>query len=248
MNNKYGHIYESANLDQLERQILSGYLTEETLSKSILENKFDKSQLAIIEKLKPELGKVIEEANPVGVGSRIKNWGMSKIPSQSVQATAQGRAQFAQQANALKYQYNRYVGSIGKNASTVLKSDLATFLQQKGVDLNRPEFNDLIQNPNAPISDIEVNDIIRTVTSTKMTTPPTPQTVPAQTAAATPPQQQQRPPAVPAQASPSQSNLTPQQVNAIASALNQATGQKTWDWAKTQGFIKRLRAAGLNIS
>jgi hypothetical protein len=257
MNNRYGLIYESANLDNLERQILSGYITESKLIEMIREDRFNDIELDLLYRLKPQVLKTIFEASPVGIGSKLKTWGMSKVPFSSVQSTAQGRQQYAQQANALKNNFNRYLGSIGKKMNNATNGDFTAFLQKQGVDLRKSnELQNLVKNPSIPLDDASVNQTLRQViqlqNSAPSPLPPLPATPPTQSAPVQAQNAQTNQPQVPAapqqpqQQQPSQMNTA--QVNALANALNGAMGTKNWGWANTQGLIKRLNQAGIKIS
>lgn len=56
MNNNYGYIYESAQMENFEKQILSGYITKDKLEYMIENNQLTSEQLKVVEELAPVLG------------------------------------------------------------------------------------------------------------------------------------------------------------------------------------------------
>ena len=52
----YSYIYESAMQDNFERQILSGYLTEEKVKELVENNQLNEDQMKVVEELFPALG------------------------------------------------------------------------------------------------------------------------------------------------------------------------------------------------
>lgn len=257
MNNRYGLIYESANLDNLERQLLSGHIIESKLIDMIKEDRFNHAELDMIYQIKPQVFNTLAEAGPVGIPSRLKTWAMSKVPLSSVQSTAQGRQQYAQQANGLKNSFNRYLGSIGKKMNNATNSDFTAFLQRQGVDLRKSnELQNLVNNPSVPLSDASVNGALRQViqlqNSAPTPAPPLPANPAPQQAAPTQANQQQT--ATPAQTPPQQTpaatpaGMNTAQVNAFANALNGAMGTKKWGFSNTKGLLKSLNQAGIKIS
>jgi hypothetical protein len=221
MDNRYQMIYENANLENLERQIQSGYLTEASLKSILSHRELSDAEKRLIILHKPDFAKIIEEAAPVEVDSRFKTWVMGKAPIASWNATAQGRQAYAQQSNTLKNEYLRYIASIGKKINNSTAQDLASFLQRKGYNTSNSNIlTTMLQRPTDIISEQDVNEIIRNIISTNNMAPVLSQ----------------------------QSSMDPAKVNALAAVLNKTTGKNNWGYANTVGLIKRLKQAGVNIS
>ena len=242
MNNKpslkYEHlIQEQIYLEQLEQQLISGYLTEKRIIEMLKESDMSHTELNLIDYYKPGYLVSLLEANPVGLGSRIGTWAKSKVPLQNFQASAQGQQQYNQQANNLKKQLHRYLGSINKKVNTLTNNEFLGFLQNQRVDVvNNPKLAALANNPNNILGDQQINQSILDAVSF------------ANTSQTNVPQQQASPTNPPPQPQPQPPQLPPAQVNKMASVLNNLMRTNQWDWAKTTGFIKQLKAAGINIS
>ena len=234
MDNRYQMIYENANLENLERQIQSGYLTEASLKTILSQRELSIAEQNLIVHYKPEFAKIIEEAAPVGLDSRFKTWVMGKAPIASWNATAQGREMFAKKANNLKNEFLKYLASINKKIKTGTNKDLADFLNQQGYDVSKlTALTKLLRNPSNFLFDKVVNEIISDAVSLENSAKAPPSPLPTPSASPSPA---------------ASGTMDPAQVNALAAVLNKTTGKNNWGYLNTVGLIKKLKQAGVNIS
>ena len=68
---------------------------------------------------KPQMNESLDEAQPVGALSRAGNWLKSQLPTfaPGTAATARGAKPTGNKANAMKLQYQEWLGSVGENAT-----------------------------------------------------------------------------------------------------------------------------------
>lgn len=71
MQNHYQNIYEQADIESFERQILSGYVTRQTVQELVENNQLNEAQLKVVEELFPSMGGLKNVAK--GAVSGIRN-------------------------------------------------------------------------------------------------------------------------------------------------------------------------------
>jgi hypothetical protein len=113
-----------------------------------------------------EAYKLVQEAAPVGIGSRLGTWAAGKAVgalgplARGAQSRNLGQKDFQQEVNKLKIELNRYLGKVGVGKSEITSDILASYLISKGH--KTPTVNTLQTpaNVDSILSDNDVNKYI----------------------------------------------------------------------------------------
>jgi len=108
--NNYNYLYESAQLENFERQILSGYLTQTKLKTLIESNQLSEQQLAVVEELFPSLRNLKTAAKGAMTGlkgayQKGKDFVQKNRPQSNPQSNPQpqDQPQSIEQSQAIKW-------------------------------------------------------------------------------------------------------------------------------------------------
>ena len=117
---------------------------------------------------------VVTEA-PVGYGSRLKNWALSKLPGDRIAPQAQGRTQVGATANQLSSEFNNQLGRTGDPATA---QAVLNFLRSKRYPITAAQ---AIANKGVGVAD-PVDNTTQTAATTAQPTPGSTAKLPTPTA------------------------------------------------------------------
>jgi len=117
------------------------------------------------QKLLAEAYGQVQEAAPVGMGSRFGNWAARKalkyVPfTGNVKSKLEGKKEYSEEVNNLKKELYKFIGKYG--VKTITYNVLGNYLQQSGLQGNT--VNKLLQTQSTlGLGDKQINEFIRTV-------------------------------------------------------------------------------------